>query len=186
MDQAERIERDSSLGANTCSGLLAIAAAAKCAVGSSAAAKELATRVLAEAGEDLRDVPGEAENTAKLFNRMMDTVLDAANASHGFATRVQRRAHMARALELGGFVMVDVAALATLVAAKIERLERACYTADPGARANLANLPACAAETEAAGGEHHLDFMEGSGEGYGASFLSEPDGGPDPLGGFLG
>lgn len=163
-------ERDSKIGAKGPGGLLQIAAAAKCAPASSADAKALAALVMREAAEDLGEAPSEYETADMIFRRQMDALLDAANGSHGFAMRSARRVHLARAMEKAGVVLVDVAQLAKLVVAKIERIERAA-------------LPCTAAECEAAGGEHHngrLWVDSDNGQLYAGEY------GTQPIGDFIG
>jgi len=51
--------------------------------------------------------PREVESIASSFNRHMDAVLDAANASHAADSRVTRRAHMAKAIDRAGLLLVE-------------------------------------------------------------------------------
>lgn len=166
------------MGAKGPGGILALAAAVKCSRAASAAARDLAAQVMIEAAEDLADDPREFETTVACFHRQMDVLIDATNASHAMPTRMARRVHLARAMERGGVVLVDVAHLAKLVEARIQRIERAC---------NMAATVPCAADMEACGGEHHAPFEGVATEALDrlADFIETGQGSPF-IGDFIG
>lgn len=92
-----------------------LAAACLAAPGATAAERSLAQAVLGALEAVPAHLPGEDAGTAQTFNRHMDALLDAANASHGARDRLTRRVDMARRLERAGLVLIEARELAGLV-----------------------------------------------------------------------
>ena len=98
-------------------GIRQIASAVLAAPTATPAQSALALEVMeATASIDAGREPREAASIAAIFNAHMDAVLDAANASLGKRDRTTRRAHMARALDTSGLVLLDRGMVAAMYA----------------------------------------------------------------------
>ncbi len=83
-------------------------------------ARELARVVLADGVAMRHDEPREAASIAATFNRQMDAAIESCNGSARRATRMARRADLARDLDLAGLVLVDRAVMAELLIPRVE------------------------------------------------------------------
>lgn len=186
MDE-ERLGRDvrDDAGARLKLAANQLAAAVLCARGSTEAERALANAVLLNSERTDGRPAGEAESHAAAIARMMDAVLDAANASHNEHLRVTRRTRMAAAISRAGLVLLDTNELASLVNERFELDElRRRQTHSPA----LPPSVPCAAESAAAGGTLHGDPEHGVvdllGDRGGLDFI-EGDIAGDPFAGRL-
>lgn len=92
-----------------------IAVSALAAPGATPAERQFAQAVLGALEAVKAELPAEDAGTAQVFNRQLDAVLDAANASHGARDRLTRRVHMAGAIARAGLVLIEAGELAALV-----------------------------------------------------------------------
>lgn len=166
-------------GAAAAVGIRTIACAVLARLAAPAAERALAEAVLAM---PWRDQAREAESAPATWNRHMDAVIDAANASHGARQRVTRRVEMAMALDRAGLVLVERSTLAEMILARelltrrVAVLEEMRYLGGdilagaetvhivkPEGGGTGTGVVVTAAEFEAAGGRAIADYVEDDG-----------------------
>lgn len=106
-----------SLAGRIALGIHLVATAVLCSANASREEIALAGEILKR--DPPRSLPRELAGAIETFNRHMDAALESANASAGCATRAERRAQLASALERAGLVMIEQSTLAELLSRKL-------------------------------------------------------------------
>jgi hypothetical protein len=107
-----------SLTGRISTGIHLVAMATIVSPGSTREELDLAALILKR--DPKRSAPRENGSAIEEFNRLLDVPIESANDSAGCGTRAERRARLAGDLGRKGLVLMDSAALAELLAAKLE------------------------------------------------------------------